>query len=256
MPLPASDRGIDLAHNGFMSVADLRKLHALHKIDLVLADIRVKAAALDPGRAIQATLTKLQAEADGLEKEAHKLSAEQLDLELRQKSLADKRKKFEKELFGGSVVNPREVETMQKEIDSLKRQIGDIDEVLLGLMDKVPPALDQAAAAKKLVEHEMAKLAEHQQKVMSSKRELEAKFKEVSALRPAAVRDVPVALLEKYELIRKNHGGIAMTEAGKNARCSRCGTGLPTKIIEAAKDGRLVTCESCHRIVYATDGLV
>lgn len=239
-----------------MSVADLRKLHAVHKIDLVLADIRTKAAALDPGRAIQAQIVKLQAESDELEKAAHALHAEQIDLELRQKSLTDKQKKLDRELFGGSVVNPREVETMQKEIDSIKRQVSEMDELLLGFMERVPPAKSEAAEAAKRLEAEKKKLAEHQKQVLASKQQLESKFKEVSAMRPGAVRDIPAALLEKYESIRKKHGGIGMTEAGKNGRCAQCGTGLPTKIIEAAKDGRVVACESCHRIVYATEGLI
>ena len=83
-----------------------------------------------------------------------------------------------------------------------------------------------------------------------------AKFKERAAQRPIAAQEVPPALLARYEAIRKKYDGIGMARISKTGSCEACGTRLPTKVVEDVKDGRVVTCEACHRILYASEGLL
>src|SRR5579862_1664583 len=103
-----------------MALSELRRLHKLHLIDMALLEIRKRAAALDPGRKTAAEIKALETELNA--SPSRMLQAELLDLELKQKSFQEKINKFEKELYGGKIVNPREVEAVQKEIGILKRQ--------------------------------------------------------------------------------------------------------------------------------------
>src|SRR5689334_5864381 len=102
-----------------MASPELRRLHKLYLIDMALLEIRKRAATLDPGKKTAAEIQALEKELN--EGPARKLQAELVDLELKQKSFQDKIAKFDKELYGGKVVNPREVESIQKEIGILKR---------------------------------------------------------------------------------------------------------------------------------------
>lgn len=238
-----------------MSSLDLRKLWKLHLVDHAILEIRQKAAALDPGKAIQREIEKLTSEFNEKNDVAKKLSGEQTDLELFQKTIDEKLKKIDKELYGGKVVNPREVEAFQKEIEIFKRQKGDADVRILELWELVPPAKEEAEAVQKKIDAKKAELAEYQKKVVQFRSQLEAAFKEKSAQRPALAKDVPPAMLSRYEINRQKHDGIGMAEAVKG-HCSACGTLLPEKLIEGAKEGKIMTCESCHRILYASDGLI
>lgn len=239
-----------------MASGDLLHLWKLHLIDSALVEIRARAAALDPGRAIMAKIEAEQKAADEVIGGAKSLSGELTDLELKQKGIDDKIKKFEKELYSGKVVNPREVESINREIAMLKRQRGETDVRILELWELVPPAKTKAEEAQKRIDELKAQLKQFQKGVLETKTKLEQDFKSASAQRNPMAADIPAGLLAKYDSIRNRHGGIGMARIQKNGSCGSCGTRLPTKVIEDVKDDRTVTCESCHRILYYSESVI
>lgn len=239
-----------------MASNDLFYLWKLHLVDSTLVEIRARAAALDPGRAILAKIQKAEAEHAEVSGKAKALSGELTDLELKQKSIDDKIKKFDKDLYGGKVVNPREVEAIQKEIGILKKQRGDIDLRILELWELVPPAKAEAEKSSAVLDSLKQELKQHQQLAIREKTKLEQEFKEASGQRAGLASEVPPGLLAKYDAIRNRHGGIGMAKIGKRGNCEMCGTSLPTKTVEDVKDGRAVTCEECHRILYFSESIL
>jgi predicted nucleic acid-binding Zn-ribbon protein len=233
-----------------MPAAALDALYQLHRVDLAILEVRKRAAALEPGKAIQATIAQIQKEFDLADSEAKTLTTELLDLELRQKSLEDKCKKLNQDLYGGKVVNPREVEAMQHELELLKKQQGECDTRMLELYDLIPPAKERADEIARRLEAEKAKLAEFQKGVLREKARLEAEFAKLRQERTPAAARVDPALLRQYDAIRQKMGGVGMAEVMPNGSCSQCGVQVPEKAIEAAKQGRVVTCEACHRILF------
>lgn len=238
-----------------MPSAELRRLYKLHLVDLALVEIRKRAGALDPGR-------KTAAEVQALEKElgetpARKLQSELTDLELKQKSYQEKIAKFEKDLYGGKIVNPREVETIQKEIGILKRHRGELDERILEIWEELPPAKERAEEFEKVLAQRKQLLAQEQKAAIQTKTQLEAEFKQKMAERPALAKEVSPTLLARYEGIRQKHGGVGIGDVDvKTVTCAACGTSLPTRTIEALKEDKLITCESCHRILYYSEGVI
>lgn len=239
-----------------MASDDLRKLWQLHLIDAAILEIRKRAEALDPGRALMAEIKRLESDLESKAGVAKTLATEQLDLELRNKGIEDKLKKIDKDLYGGKVVNPREVEAFEKEVVILKRQRDENDGRLLELMDLVPPARAESEAVEKLIASRKRQLADHQKAALATKAELEREFKERSARRPAAVAALNPNLVARYDQLRKAHGGLAMASITKTAHCSECGSHLAERTIEQAKDDKLVTCDECHRLLYWTEGLI
>lgn len=237
-----------------MPSEELRRLHSLHLIDTTLLEVRKRAAALDPGRKTASEIQILEKQlAEG---PAKKLHSELTDLELKQKSFQDKIAKFEKDLYGGKIINPREVETMQKEIGILKRQRGEMDERILQIWEELPPEQDKADKIEKGIAQRKELLAKEQKAAMASKTQLEAEFKEKSVRRPQLAKEISPTLLARYEGIRQKHGtGMGEVDVRKKS-CGACGTTLPTRVIEALKEDKTVTCESCHRILYYTEGAI
>ncbi len=234
-----------------MDRPDLAPLYKLHLVDAAIVDIRKRAAALDPGREIMAKIAAITKDFEAKHGEAQRLNSEVADTELAQKSIEDKIKKFDKELYGGSVVNPKEVETIQREIVLLKEQRSKLDEKLLALWDKLPPAAEAEKASADLLDRAKHALQEHQKKVIELKNELEAEFKKQNAKLGELVKGVDPALLKQYTAIKERAGGIGMAEITPKGTCGRCGTVLPERTIVAVKEDKLTTCESCHRILFS-----
>lgn len=239
-----------------MSSLELRRLHQLHLIDAAIVEIKSRAAALDPGRKLQAAIQQLQAQLDSAGERLRTLQGEQADLELKQQGIDAKLQKIDKEMYGGSVVNPREVENLEKEVANLKRQRGELDGRLLELWEAIPPVQKDVQDLESQKTKLKQDLAVHQKKVLQEKELLEAAFRQRQQDRPAALAQVPKPLLVRYDAIRQKAGGIGMADVVRNGFCGSCGTHLPEKLIEGAREGRVMTCESCHRILYLSEGLI
>jgi predicted nucleic acid-binding Zn-ribbon protein len=188
--------------------------------------------------------------------EAKSLSSELTDLELKQKGIADKLKKIDKDLYGGQIINPREVEAFEKEIKILNRQRSDMDGRILELWEFVPAANAIAQEVAKRLEVKKAELADYQKRVVKEQERLKSEFARLSATRPEVAKAVDPGTLARYDTIRQQHDGIGMSKVTKIGTCEMCGMKLPVKSIEGAREGRLATCEACHRILYYTEGLI
>ena len=237
-----------------MASSDLRRLWKLHRIDAAIQEIRNRAASLDVGKKLTSEIEAVQAQLAS--SEYKRLHSEQNDLELQQKSIDDKLGKFDRELYGGKVVNPREIENFEKEIASLKRQKESLEARILEIWELAPAAQAKADALQKSLDSKKSELKEIQQAALKVKTQLEADFKSRSAERPEIAKDQNPSLLAKYEAIRKNHQGIGMAEVVKKKQCGACGTLLPERTLQGLLDDKTMTCESCHRILYYTEGVV
>lgn len=238
-----------------MASSELRALWKLNQIDSSLVDIRKRAAALDPGRKLMADLEVVEKEYAEVGGAAKALTGELADLELAQQGAADKIKKIEKDLYSGKVVNPREVEAYQKDIEALKRQRAKHDDRIMELLELAPPAKAAAAAVEAKVAKVKAELSAHRKAAMELKTKLEEEFKRLNAARPEAAKGIDAGLLARYDAIRAKQG-TGMADIKKGSSCAGCGNLLPARTLEALKVDRTVTCEQCHRILYYTEGLI
>jgi predicted nucleic acid-binding Zn-ribbon protein len=238
-----------------MPSPEMRRLHKLYLVDTALNDIRKRAAGLDPGRKTAAEIAALEQQL--AESKARQLRSELTDLELKQKSIQEKIAKFEKELYGGKIISPREVEAFQKEIEILKRQRNEMDERIVGIWEELPPEQEMADKIEKAIEQRKQLLSQEHKAAVQMKGQLEQEFKQKAAERPEVAKEVAPTLLARYESIRQKQHGVGMGEVDiKRKSCGACGTSLPTRTIEALKEDKVVTCESCHRILYYTEGVV
>jgi uncharacterized protein len=239
-----------------MASLELQRLWKLAQIDNRLNDIRHRAAALDIGRSIMAEIQALEKEDADIGGNARALHAEQLDLELQQKSLDDKLKRIDKEMYGGKVVNAREVENLEKEIAAIKRQKDRNDDRLIELLDLVPPAMATAKKIELRIADAKKRLVERKKKALEEKAALEAEFKQLNTVRPDVAKNVPPGLMTRYENSKMRGNGVGMVEITKTNHCGGCGTHVPERSVQALKEEKLALCESCYRILYYTDGLI
>lgn len=232
-----------------MAAADLLALLKLHEVDAAIADVRHRAAALDPGREIMLAIKRLEAALAEAKAEADGLGGELKDKELLDRQLEEKLKRLDKDLYGGQVVNPREIEGIEKEMAAIKDQRERLAERVLELYELAPPARDKVGRIEEAITGKQKELKAHQREVSAMQTRLQEEFAKLAAARPAAAKGVPAGLLAQYETIRKRVGGVAVSEVReRDANCARCGVAIPEKVLALVREDRIATCESCHRI--------
>lgn len=157
-------------------------------------------------------------------------------------------------LDAGQVSNARELESLQNEVASLRKRQGDLEEVVLELMERREAAQalrDGAAAEGESVGADEAAVAARRGTAVA---ELDEQAAKASAARGAVVGDVPADLLALYDKIRASSGGIGAAPL-RRGQCGGCRVMLSTvdlNAVRGAAPDEVVRCEECRRILVRT----
>ncbi len=198
-----------------------------------------------------AELTKLEQQATEVDAVRHELLRAQQRLEDDIATISAKAAQHDKTLYSGTVSNPRELQAMQEEIESLKRRIGQLEDQELELMEQIEPldadlarlgterqALDDRAGSLRvaIAEDEVA---------------IDDNLATVRSERDGLVAQVEPDLLAEYDQLRTHAGGIAIARI-VGGSCGGCHLSLSA--VEVARLKRLPVdeiahCEECGRLL-------
>jgi uncharacterized protein len=156
-------------------------------------------------------------------------------------------------LDAGQVSAARELASLQSEIESLHRRQGDLEEIVLELMERREALVsrrDELAAERDSLADETAIVAARRDAAV---KEIDEHAGRASDERGGIAAEVPADLLKLYEQIRGSRGvGAAMLRAG---RCEGCHLTLNTvdlNEIRASAPDEVIRCEECRRILVRT----
>jgi uncharacterized protein len=157
-------------------------------------------------------------------------------------------------LDGGSIGDPKQLQSLQSELESLARRKSDLEDVELEIMDRVEGA---RAAVAQLTEERNA-LADEREMLATSVHEqlaaIDAERRLVEEQRSVVSVDIPTDLLTLYDKIRADHGGLGAAPLHRGT-CEGCRLTLPPTEIEAlraAPPDAVIRCEECRRILVRT----
>ncbi len=158
-------------------------------------------------------------------------------------------------LDAGQVSSPRELENLQSEIASLNRRQSDLEDVELEVMERLEAAqarLKEAAAERASIAADLQAVTGRRDIALAELAELSGK---AADRRAVVVADEPADLIELYERLRVQHGGVGAA-ALRRGQCQGCHLSLNTvdlNAIRAAAPDEVVRCEECRRILVRTD---
>ncbi|MGB1254057.1 MAG: zinc ribbon domain-containing protein [Candidatus Promineifilaceae bacterium] len=196
------------------------------------------------------TLKEARDQVVSAEKRHKTAQSEQRRLELRLGSHNDKLKASIDRLYSGKVISTRELSDLQKEVEMLKRQQSNIEDLSLEAMLELEEAAEhETASLEQLVEREAA------WKVRSGK--LENKKQQLAIFLHGALqgRKKHLTLIERKNhatyasIAKKKRGGVAVAELKNDNICSGCLTSVSLATRKKVDQGLITYCGSCSRIL-------
>jgi len=156
-------------------------------------------------------------------------------------------------LDAGQVSNARELESLQNEVGSLRRRQGDLEEIVLELMERRESSQalrDGAAGEAETVTAEETAVTGRRDAAVA---EIDEQGAKAAATRAEVVKDVPADLLALYDKIRASSGrGAAELRRGQCGGCREMLSTVELNEIRAAAPDEVVRHEECRRILVRT----
>lgn len=154
----------------------------------------------------------------------------------------------------GQVNSPRELENLQSEVLSLRRRQADLEEIVLDVMERregVQGRLDADTAQRGELGAELERVTARRDAALA---ELDEQAAKAGARRIEVADATPSELLELYDKLRAQHGGVGAA-ALRQRRCQGCNLTLNTvdlNAIRVAPPDEVLRCEECRRILVRT----
>jgi predicted nucleic acid-binding Zn-ribbon protein len=198
-------------------------------------------------KALEGTIRDLQVDVSDLTEEQRKADADVEQVKAR-------RVRDQGMVDSGAVGDPKALERMLGELESLQRRIASLEDTELEVMERLEEA--QSALDAHLVE--LGKLEEEAGTVGSAHStkvaEIEAELAQLREERSAVAADVPGDLLALYEKLRDQKGGVGAA-ALRARECGGCRLTLNNTDLAAiakAPADEVIRCEECNRILVRT----
>ena len=157
-------------------------------------------------------------------------------------------------LDSGSIGDPKQLQSLQAELDSLARRQSALEDVELEIMERV----EGAHAAVTQLTGEREALADEREMIATSVHEqraaIEAERRMILDQRAIVAGEIPGDLITLYDKICADHGGLGAAPLYRGT-CQGCRLALPPTEIEelrAAPADEVIRCEECRRILVRT----
>ncbi|MCD6424793.1 MAG: hypothetical protein J7L35_04765 [Anaerolineales bacterium] len=156
----------------------------------------------------------------------------------------------QKKLYSGLVTNPKELEDLQLESESLNKYLSVLEERQLEAMLDMEEAQKEFDAASVEVTSIQTNMDAEHANLLSEKEGLEISISDINAQKESYLSSTEIPDFSTYEALRKSSGGIAVTLMISNS-CSSCGANIPSAIAQEARSPtKLAFCPTCKRILH------
>lgn len=182
------------------------------------------------------------------------LTVEQKKVDSDVEQVKARRVRDQQRMDQGLVTNPKDLQRMQQEMESLQRRITSLEDDEIEVMERLEEAqqeLDSLTGQLAAADDRLGRLATSRDARFS---ELDEELDRVGRDRGPMVADLPADLLGLYDRLRGSKGGVGAALL-RQRRCNGCNLDLDNAelaTIRAASSDEVVRCEECSRILVRT----
>jgi predicted nucleic acid-binding Zn-ribbon protein len=189
-----------------------------------------------------------------LERREQTLSKSRADNSSAEHAVALQREKIannEAALYGGSVTNPKELQDLQMELESLKRHLETLEDRYLEAMVALEQAEQAHLEAMETLDVLQQRKSRENKQLSEEKDQLINNLQRLDEQRQAAVTVISETDASLYLDLRQRLNGKALAVVSEGV-CSACGVELArSKQQEVSSGNELIRCSQCSRILYA-----
>ena len=182
------------------------------------------------------------------------LTAEQSKVDADVEQVKTRRTRDRDRMDQGLVGNPKDLQRMQHELESLERRITSLEDQELEVMERLEEAQQSHAALTRQVSEADERLATLATSRDEKTAVIDAELAEILAARAPAVAGVPEDLLVLYDRLREQKGGVGAAPL-RARECGGCRLSVdPAELttIRGASSDEVIRCEECQRILVRT----
>lgn len=235
-----------------------RRLLDLQRVDSLLDQLAHRLETLPETAALkelQQQLTSLNAEQGRLQTEVGDLGREQRKADADVEQVKARRARNRERLDSGAVGDPKQMQAMQHENQTLDRRIDELEEVELEVMERLEAAQNRLAE----VTDELAGVKESTAKQEQARDAVSSDIAAEQAIagreREQIAAEIPPELLQLYDTLRARSNGVG-AGAIQHGRCGGCQLDIGTAELahmRSAPADEVLRCEECNRILVRTD---
>jgi predicted nucleic acid-binding Zn-ribbon protein len=226
-------------------------LHRLQEIDLSIDRARARLAEVEKLLGASDTVRAARASHDQGQVRLHVAQASVKDAELAAGTQRAKLENAERSLYGGGVHNPKELQGLQADVDSLRRHMSSLEDRLLEAMVAFEDVEARARQAAGQLSQAEAALVTEQASLAGECSQLQARLGTLETEREAALAGVAEKDLALYARLRDSMGGMALATL-QDGSCGACGVGISAGERQTVRNSaEIFRCPQCGRILYA-----
>lgn len=237
--------------------AQLRLLD-LQRVDSLLDQLTHRLETLPEAAAakeLEKQCADLDAEQWRLQTDVGDLGREQRKADADVEQVKTRRARNRERLDSGAVGDPKQIQAMQHENETLDRRIDELEEVELEVMERLEAAQNRLAEVSGELADVKESLAKKEQARDAVSADIAAEQKLAENERGEIASEIPADLLQVYDSLRARLNGVGVG-AIHHGRCGGCQLDIGTAELahmRSAPADEVLRCEECNRILVRTD---
>lgn len=183
------------------------------------------------------------------------LTTEQTKAEADVEAVRARRTRDRDRIQQGLITNPKDLQRMNHELESLERRINSLEETELQIMEQLEDAQGTLSRLSEELSAIDRRLADSGDARDEKQRAIDGELHAAAAARGPAVTELPDDLLALYDKLRQSKAGVgaALLRARECGGCRLTLDHAEISSIRTAPADQVVRCEECQRILVRTE---
>lgn len=223
-------------------------LYALQQFDTTLFTLRAELNETQQALKEPEALLLAKIKDSELSASLAKVSVFIKDSELQIGSLQEKLNRSTQLLYSGKVKNPKELEDLESEVNSLTNRKEQMESKLMGLLEDQDATSNAFKENKENLSTMEQAWAAKAQNLRVQQGEIALKMKALLAKRKVQAEKIDPPILSQYQKLVQSKGGLGLAKLNGTS-CSGCRIGLDGGTVRLINSGQLGNCTSCGRFL-------